>query len=136
MIRLEGADVPSVSKRRRELVAGCDPERRWCLADIPTFSVSTTVGYAVGPHTDSGCSGTLESMLFTQPPGFLLPPGHQWLFAAAGVVVPLTSCCRLYVPPHVMHGTLPTSSTEPSYNHTGLGSAVVVKQSMVTKLSL
>ena len=64
--------------------------------------------------------------------------GTSRLFAVNGFTHPLPNkkggCCTIIIAPGVYHGTLPTSSTEPSLDHGNLGSAIFTKNSTVDSM--
>lgn len=114
--------------------------------------ISRTRGFVIAPHDDSSASGALETVFFWKPTTTILTragcsdaelkPGHKWLFYA-GVIfclpttpgegsMVLVSCSG---EPHTrtVHGTLPSSSTEPHQVHGGLGSALVTKQRFISQ---
>jgi hypothetical protein len=134
----EKRDVPAVSRLRAKLVKESDPHGLHSVRneadDTATFDISLTDTYVTGPHTEPNAVQGLTESIFLSSETLQLPKGHKWLFAGAGVMCRLDQhqSCRIYVPPSVWHGTLPTHSTEPSAWHGGVGSAIVVKKDMVS----
>lgn len=136
----EQLDIPVVSHWRSLIVSRSDPEGFFTIQllginskVLRTFAVSATVSYVVVPHHDTGgFRGMTESIMISST-DLELPHGHEWNFVAAGMICRLDmhKSCRLYVPLDVWHGTLPTHSSEPSHDHGGVGSAIVVKTDMV-----
>ena len=86
-----------------------------------------------------GRGRALETVAFLNRNG-PLPAGHRWLFAVGGHVHPLPTvageAAMFFIKGEgVGHGTLPTSSTEPSCKtHGNIGSALVTKRSMIQSL--
>ena len=101
--------------------------------------VTATSGYACQWHLDSSTRGTFESILFGPPPD--LPKGHRWVFGLcdAGVLLDLSESAPLFlmIPGQdVLHGTLFTgeASGRDHIEHKGLGSALLNKHKLTTKL--
>jgi len=108
-------------------------------ADSSAFSFTISSGYAVEPHDDSGVA--LEVVSFVYPSSDSLPPGHEWLFAVGGCLLPLPTKPEGLVTialrgKDVRHGTLGTGKgTGPHlHNHRGVGSALVTKKPLVDVL--
>lgn len=139
---LEEVDVPAAARHRQQVCelaqnsygdsgngfSGGSSNKSQCF--------SVCINFVCTPHVEPlGEKGVLESIIFTNNANgtsFPLPDGHEWCFAAAGHAMPLSSRnCKVYVPNHVWHGTLPTSSKEPTMDHSGVGSAVVVKKESI-----
>ena len=97
-------------------------------------SFTATAGYACELHLDSSTRGTLESILFTEPPE--LPPDHRWAFALAdaGVLLDLHSSPTFLMLPRkdVLHGTLFTGkgTGEDHIEHSSGGCALMNKRRM------
>jgi hypothetical protein len=85
---------------------------------------------------DSGSEKALEFIKFLNTDG-PLPAGHAWLFVMPGCILELPSVegdiVLIGLPANgMMHGTLPTSSTEDSHFHRGVGSALISKESVLS----
>lgn len=101
--------------------------------------ITATQGYACQWHLDSSTRGTFESILFGPPPK--LPRGHRWVFGLidAGVLLDLSQSAPLFLMlpgQDVLHATLNTGYASGSNHieHEGLGSALMNKQKLTTKL--
>jgi len=128
--------TPSCSTARREIMTNFDPH---CAHRISNSCVATAISvsrnYVVEPHMDSGAPGLLEFIKMVNTNGEL-PIGHEWLFVVAGCILVLPSqkgdTVIVGLPAHgVYHGTLPTSSTEDTYKHMGIGSALISKNAVL-----
>jgi len=146
--QLENSLCPEGGAFRLALANELDPDARFrvlppeaeCAADCAAFSLSTSSGYAVEGHDDSGVA--LEMVCFTYPSTNPMPSGHEWLFAVSGCIHPLpvkpsqftTIALRGNA---LMHGTLPTRSDGPHlHGHRGVGSALITKKQMADVLLL
>jgi hypothetical protein len=134
---LEQSDVPAVSYLRNKAIKESDPLGLHSFVSedghARTYAFSWTSSYVVPGHEDTeGYPGVTES-IFLSSTGIDLPEGHEWLFTCASLVFRLDEhkSCRIYVPSTMWHGTLPTSSIENTYDHGGVGSALVLKNDMV-----
>jgi hypothetical protein len=134
MTTAEKIVTPAAAQLRKELAQKYDGHRQHRIADAcDGFSLSVTASYVVGPHDDSGLAN--EFILFANRHG-ALPDGHAWLFAVGGCILelPMEKGGGVHVSlpgSGVYHGTLPTSSTGPTYQHGNLGSALVTKISFI-----
>lgn len=129
--------IPSYAAHRDRVAALTDPDSVHRISEQTTaFSVSLTSSYAIAPHNDSGMA--CETIGFINRNG-VMPDGHEWLFAIGGHVHQLPNqvgkSVILFIKGQgVYHGTLPTSSTEPTALHGNHGSALVTKKRMVDGL--
>jgi len=129
--------IPSYAAHRDRIAALADPHRVHRISEHTTaFSVSLTSSYAIAPHNDSGMA--CETIGFINRSG-AMPDGHEWLFAIGGHVHALPNqvgkSVILFIKGQgVYHGTLPTSSTEPTALHGNHGSALVTKKRIVDGL--
>ena len=129
--------TPSCGKARKRLMMNFDPKgvHRISSSCMAT-AVSVTMSFVVTPHMDSGSQGALEFIKFLNTDG-PLPEGHKWYFVVAGCILELPSkegdIVLICLPGHgVWHGTLPTSSTEDTHFHRGVGSALISKGSVLS----
>jgi hypothetical protein len=132
----ESEVIPALAFQRFKLVEEMDPERTHRLVGCDAFSASLARHYVVTAHDDSGEAA--ETVLFANANGPLLA-GHSWDFAVGGHVHPLPNKkgggAILFIEgKSVVHGTLPTSATEPTLDHGNFGSALVTKKDMIDSL--
>ena len=134
MTKMEKALTPAAAKARRKLARLYDPNKRHRISDsCYGFSLSLADTYVVSPHDDSGVSNEFIQFANRNGP---LPPGHEWNFVVGGCILPLPhvagQAVNITLPGSgVHHGTLPTSSTLPTFQHGNLGSALVTKKQFV-----
>lgn len=134
---LERQLVPAYGAHRDALADEIDPQGLHRVSPGSTaFSASLTASYVISPHNDSGLA--CETIAFVNRNG-PLPQNHEWLFALGGHVhaLPSRRGCGVVLfikGTGLYHGTLPTSSREPTYLHGSHGSALVTKQRMVDGL--
>lgn len=134
---LERQMVPSYAELRDRIAAKHDPSAVHRISERSSaFSASLTASYVIAPHNDSGLA--CETISFCSRTGHM-PAGHEWLFAVGGHVHALPK--RVGEPvllfikgTGLYHGTLPTSSSEPTFLHGNHGSALVTKRKMVEGL--
>eukprot|EP00927_Polykrikos_kofoidii_P039894 TRINITY_DN34187_c0_g1_i1.p1 TRINITY_DN34187_c0_g1~~TRINITY_DN34187_c0_g1_i1.p1 ORF type:complete len:372 (+),score=17.20 TRINITY_DN34187_c0_g1_i1:161-1276(+) len=137
LTRCERQMIPSYAAHRDRIAASVDRHRAHRISEHTTaFSVSLTSSYVISPHNDSGMA--CETIGFINRNG-AMPDGHEWLFAIGGHVHPLPdqmgkSVILFIKGQGVYHGTLPTSSTEPTALHGNHGSALVTKKRIVDGL--
>ena len=130
---LEMALAPICEAQRALVAETLDPyEHHRMTPFCSAFSASTSIGFVIDPHDDSGLPGVLEFVQFLNATG-PLPLGHKWQFVIAGFICELPTAVDeslvIALPASgVYHGTLPTSSTGPSLNHGNYGSALVTKR--------
>ena len=129
---LERRFLPQLDSIRASLADMADPEGHHRMhPDVNAFQGAMSDGYVSGPHVDGSKSGKVEggneTIVFAQKGP--LPDGHKPMFAAAGCVfhVPPTGFALMSLSPDVEHGTLPTSSTEPSCDHDTAVSVIFTK---------
>ena len=138
LTRLERTMIPAHAEARDRLAAEHDPERLHRMTgECTAFAASLATSYVVTAHDDSGKAS--ETILFTNRSG-PLPPNHSWGFAVGGHVHPLPNemgkAVLLFVEGEgVLHGTLPTSSTEPTLDHGNHGSALVTKKETIDSMA-
>lgn len=129
--------IPSMAEQRDRLADEHDPEHRHRMSEeCSAFSSSLAQSYVVTAHDDSGKA--CETILFVNRHG-PLPEGHAWDFTVGGQVHSLPNArgkaVLLFVEgTNVYHGTLPTSSTQPTLDHGNIGSALVTKDCMIRSL--
>lgn len=134
MSHMESCMTPASARLRTDIANKADPlEMHRMSKDCPAFSLSSACNYVVGPHDDSGEAN--EFIIFQNRTG-PLPQGHEWLFTIPGILFHLPNklhdaVCIAIPGNGVRHGTLPTSSTQPSYSHGNIGSALVTKKPIV-----
>lgn len=133
MTELEKALTPAAAQARKERFDDMDPRRMHRISDAcegPAYSLAT--GYVVGPHPDSSVDN--EHILFGNTEG-PMPAGHSWSFAIPGFILELPprqgDVVHISVAPHIFHGTLPSSSTQPHRPHGNLGAALVTRKDLV-----
>ena len=140
--------APAAAVQRKAVADKHDPEQQHRFGDQPyhkdtaattAFAGSLSASFVIEGHDDSGVPGALETVAFLNRNG-PLPAGHRWLFAVGGHVHPLPTvageAAMFFIKGEgVGHGTLPTSSNEPSCKtHGNIGSALVTKRSMIQSL--
>jgi hypothetical protein len=128
--------TPTCSKARRQIMTNFDSNglhriSHSCMAT----AISLSRNYVVEPHMDSGNPSLLEFIKMVNTNGEL-PNGHEWLFVVAGCILQLPlkigDTVIVGLPAHgVYHGTLTTSSTENTYCHMGIGSALISKNAVM-----
>jgi hypothetical protein len=128
--------TPTCSKARRQIMTNFDSNglhriSHSCMAT----AISLSINYVVEPHMDSGNPSLLEFIKMVNTNGEL-PNGHEWLFVVAGCILQLPlkigDTVIVGLPAHgVYHGTLTTSSTENTYCHMGIGSALISKNAVM-----
>jgi hypothetical protein len=137
LTRLEKMMIPALAKARDDLALDHDPDRLHRMSNECTaFAASLASSYVVTAHDDSGKAS--ETIQFTNRFG-PLPPNHSWDFAVGGHVHALPNekgkAVLLFVEGEgVLHGTLPTSSTEPTLDHGNHGSALVTKKHTIDSM--
>ena len=130
--------IPSLAKSRDEIANAHDPQALHRMSEIcSAFATSLACHYVVTAHDDSGKAAETIQFLNRNGP---LPEGHEWLFVMSGHVHPLPDViggsALLFIDGEgVYHGTLPTSSTEPTLDHGNLGSALVTKKHTLDSFS-
>jgi len=127
--------TPACAASRSEIANRLDPGKCHRMSEkSDAFSMTVTANYIADPHSDSAASGVLEFIKFINVNG-PLPQDHRWLFAIAGCILelpnqPLATVIVALPGQGIFHGTLPTSSTEDTYQHGNFGSALITKQSV------
>ena len=147
-IQLFQAHADQITSDENRLTPACGEARSWLMTDFDpngvhritprctATAISLSMGYVVTPHMDSGSEKALEFIKFLNTDG-PLPAGHAWLFVMPGCILELPSVegdiVLIGLPANgTMHGTLPTSSTEDSRFHRGVGSALISKESVLS----
>lgn len=128
---------PGYAAQRKALMERLDPLKEHRITpNVDATALSITSSYVVMPHDDSGKA--CEAIVFANRNG-PLPPGHKWLFVAGGFLFALPeqkggSALLLVKGDGVYHGTLPTSSTEPTISHGNLGTALASPKHTIDQL--
>jgi hypothetical protein len=129
--------TPICSTARGQIMTKFDPNGDHRISNsCMATAISLSRNYVVEPHMDSGTPGLLEFIKMVNTNGEL-PDGHEWLFVVAGCILQLPSqkgdTVIVGLPAHgVYHGTLPTSSTDNTHNHMGIGSALISKNAVLS----
>ena len=137
MTNMERYIIPEYAAQRKALMERVDPLKEHRITpNVDATALSITSSYVVMPHDDSGKA--CEAIVFANSNG-PLPPGHKWLFVAGGFLFALPeqmggSALLLVKGDGVYHGTLPTSSTEPTISHGNLGTALVSPKHTIDQL--
>jgi hypothetical protein len=136
MTDLEERFTPGCADTRRATADACDPDHQFRLTPEATaLASSLTRAYVTQTHKDGG---GFEFIMFEWTSKDRLPPGHGWFFAVDGCIYPLPARegerTIISVAPGVYHSTLPTSSTEATVEHAGVGSALFTKNTTVAVL--
>jgi hypothetical protein len=133
----EKEHMPAHANRRKLLRKKYDPNDRFRISEnTDAFAVSMTSDYAITAHDD--CGLTSETIGFVNRNG-PLPGNHSWNFGAGGCLHPLPDAkgkaSVMFIDSDaVLHGTLPTSKTEATYNHGNIGAALVTKKEMINSI--